>query len=79
MYGKGVIFSLELLPSFLITITNAYSGSFINSQKTIEKICGKEMVTLSTELLRMGAELYSTGFNYEAVENREFFERFIEN
>lgn len=79
MYGKGVIFSLELLPSFLITITNAYSGSFINSQKTIEKICGKEMVTLSTELLRMGAELYSTGFNYESVENREFFERFIEN
>ena len=74
MYGKGVVFSLELLPAFLTTITNAYSGSFINSQKTIEKICGKEMVTLSTELLRMGAELYSTGFSYESGMTKEFYE-----
>ena len=77
MYGKGVVFSLELLPSFLITITNAYSGSFINSQKTIEKICGKEMVTLSTEILRMGAELYSTGFAYESTYTKEDYDKLI--
>lgn len=77
MYGKGVVFSLELLPSFLITITNAYSGSFINSQKTIEKICGKEMVTLSTEILRMGAELYSSGFAYESTYTKEDYDKLI--
>lgn len=75
MYGKGTIFGLEVLPSFLTIITNAYSGSFINSQKTIEKFCGREMVTLSTEILRLGAELYSNGFTYESVQNREYFEK----
>lgn len=75
IYGKGTIFGLELLPSFLTIITNAYSGSFINSQKTIEKFCGRDMVTLSTEILKLGAELYSTGFKYESVENRDYFEK----
>ena len=75
IYGKGTIFGLELLPSFISTITNAYSGSFINSQKTIEKFCGREMINLSTEILRLGAEIYSTGFTYETNVKREDFEK----
>lgn len=74
IYGKGTIFGLEILPSFLTIITNAYSGSFINSQKTIEKFCGKNMVVLSTEILKLGAELYSNGFTYESFQNREYYE-----
>ena len=77
MYGKGTIFGLEILPSFIGTITNAYSGSFINSQKTIEKFCGREMINLSTEILRLGAEVYSSGFTYESSD-RDFYERKIE-
>ena len=75
MYGKGTIFGLELLPSFISIITNAYSGSFINSQKTIEKFCGREMINLSTEVLRLGAEIYSNGFTYESNVKREDFDR----
>ena len=76
IYGKGTIFGLELLPSFLTIITNAYTGSFINSQKTIEKFCGREMVTVSTEILKLGAELYSNGFTYESFQNREYYENY---
>lgn len=75
MYGKGTIFGLELMPSFISIITNAYSGSFINSQKTIEKFCGRDMIALSTEILRLGAEVYNTGFTYESNTKREDFER----
>ena len=74
MYGKGTIFGLEILPSFISIITNAYSGSFINSQKTIEKFCGREMINLSTEILRLGAEIYSNGFTYESNAKREDYE-----
>lgn len=68
MYGKGTLYGPELLPAFLSVITNAYSGSYINQQKTIENMCGRDMVTLSTELLRIGADLFENGFNYNKEE-----------
>lgn len=68
MYGKGTLYGPELLPAFLSIITNAYSGSYINNQRTIENMCGRDMVTLSTELLRIGADLFDNGFNYNKEE-----------
>ena len=44
IFGPGTVFSLEYLPAFITMMTDAYVGSFINNQKTIEKICGKSMV-----------------------------------
>ena len=67
MYGKGTIFGLELLPSFLSVITNADSGTFINQQKTILKLCGKDIVTATNEIIKLGNEFYS-GFNYNSYE-----------
>lgn len=53
LYGTGTIFALEYLPAFLTMITDAYCGAFINNQKTIEKICGKNMVMLSKDLIAL--------------------------
>jgi hypothetical protein len=64
LYGKGTMYGLELLPAFLVVIANAYSGSYINNQKMIETLCGREMVNCATMLLRVGASEYEDGFNY---------------
>ena len=37
-------------------MTNAYVGCYLNNQKTIEKLVGKEMVDFSNTVLRIGAE-----------------------
>lgn len=63
-YGKGTMYGLELYPSFLTMITNAYCGAYVNNQKTIEKYCGKDMVTISTSIIRMGADIYTEGAHY---------------
>lgn len=66
LYGKGTMYGCELLPSFLCMITNAYSGSYINNQKKIETSCGRDIVTLSTTMLQVGADVYNRGFRYES-------------
>lgn len=70
MYGKGTLYGPELLPAFLSIITNAYSGSYINQQRTIENICGRELVTTTNEILRIGAGMFDDGFNYGSTENK---------
>ena len=35
-------------------ITDAYCGAYINNQKTIEKICGKNLITYSKAILSIG-------------------------
>ena len=64
LYGKGCLYGLELFPSFLIMITNAYCGAYVNSQNKIETICGRDLVTLSTTLLRIAADVFDKGYNY---------------
>ena len=44
-YGPGTVMGLEYFPAFSAMITDAYIGGYINSQKTIEKVCGTSMVT----------------------------------
>lgn len=73
MYGKGTIFGLELLPTFLSIITNADSGTFINQQKTILKLCGKEIVTATNEIIKLGNEFY-TGFSYSSDQNKAYYD-----
>lgn len=70
-YGKGTMYGLELYPSFLMMLTNAYCGAYVNQQKTIEKYCGKDMVDISTTLIRVGADVYSEGARYQKDEYGE--------
>lgn len=45
-YGTGTILALEFLPAFLTMITDAYCGVYLNMQKTIEKVLGKDLVEM---------------------------------
>lgn len=65
MFGKGSMYGVELYPAFLSTLINAYSGAYINRQNIIENICGRDMVTLCENVLRVGASVYTEGFKYE--------------
>ena len=58
LYGKGTMYGMELLPAFLTMITSVYSGSYLNNQKSIELRCGRELVNVSNEILRVGAAIY---------------------
>ena len=51
LYGPSTVFGLEYYPAFIRMITDAYIGSYLNNQKTIEKVCGKLMVTLSKDVV----------------------------
>lgn len=75
LYGKGTMYGLELLPPFLCIIANAYSGAYVNNQKTIELICNREMIELSTTILRIGADSYDRGFKYESCLRDDLTER----
>lgn len=56
LYGVGTQFALELYPSFASMITNAYVGCYLNNQKTIEKIVGRDMVDFTNAIFRVGEE-----------------------
>lgn len=57
VYGTGTQFALEYYPAFSSMLTNAYVGSYINNQKVIEKILGKDLVTYSTRVVSTGGGL----------------------
>lgn len=44
LYGPGTVLGIEFFPAFIQIITDAYVGVYLNNQKTIEKILGKDMV-----------------------------------
>ena len=56
-YGSGTQYATELYTSFASLLTNAYVGSYINNQKTIEKILGRTLVEFTNALFRVGSEL----------------------
>lgn len=47
LYGPSTVFALEYGPAFVKMIIDAYIGSYLNNQKTIEKVCGKNMVVMA--------------------------------
>lgn len=56
IYGTGTVFALEIFPAFASMITDCYIGSYLNNQKTIEKIIGSSMVEYTKVLLSIGAD-----------------------
>lgn len=54
IYGVGTVFGLEHFPSFATMLTDAYVGAYINNQKTIEKITGREMVDFAKTIVDVG-------------------------
>lgn len=72
-FGTGTHFGCELFTAFAKMITDAYCGSYINNQKSIEKCCGRTMVEFSTALLRVGEDVIDNGFRYESSIDRECF------
>ena len=65
LYGKGTMYGCELLPSFLCIIVNAYTGAYVNHQKKIETVCGKDMIAIATTILQIGGSMFDKGFFYE--------------
>ena len=57
LYGSGTHFATELHPAFSSMLTNTYVGAYINNQKAIEKIVGRDMIDYSTALFKIGGEL----------------------
>ena len=51
LYGSATVLALEFLPSFLTMITDAYSGVYLNNQKSIEKMLAKDLVELGKMLI----------------------------
>lgn len=40
LFGSSTLFGLEYFPAFSAIMTDAYAGSYLNNQKTIEKVVG---------------------------------------
>lgn len=57
LFGSGTQFATEYFPAFSKMITDAYLGSYLNNQKTIEKVCGRSIVEYSVTLFNIGGEL----------------------
>ena len=55
-YGTGTHYALELFTSFANMISNVYIGAYINQQKTIEKVAGRNIVDFSIALKSIGSE-----------------------
>lgn len=49
--GPQTAFGLEYFPNFSTIITDAYTGVYLNNQKTIEKICGTSMIGYAKNVL----------------------------
>ena len=57
VYGSGTQYGTELYTCFASIITNAYVGSYINHQKTIEKVLGRTLTEFTNALFKVGSEL----------------------
>jgi len=51
LYGEGTAFGLEFYPAFSAMLTDAYTGAYINNQKTIDKVCGRYMIDYAKSVI----------------------------
>jgi len=72
LYGKGTIYAMELYPLFLSTMMYAYAGTYLNNWKRIETTCGKDMVDIAVNVLKIGGDIYNRGFSYESATIPEY-------
>ena len=70
-YGKQTLYGLELYPSFLNILLYAYSGTYINNMKTIENVTARDMVDATNIVLKIGNEMFKTGYKFESAMDRE--------
>lgn len=57
IYGSGTQFALELFPAFANMLIYSYIGIYINNQKTIENVCGNDMVTFVKAIIKVGESI----------------------
>ena len=57
LYGINTLFGLEYYPALSAMLTDAYVGSYINNQKTIEKVVGNTLVSYSKNIIARGGDL----------------------
>ena len=55
--GVGTQFATEIVPAFLKMITDAFSGSYIVRQNTLEKILGKQIVEVTQDIFTIGTAI----------------------
>ena len=53
IFGPGTYFAPELFIAFSSMLTDAYVGCYNNSQRTIEKVTGRSMITYTNAILRI--------------------------
>jgi hypothetical protein len=59
-FGVGTEYATELFTDFAILVLNAYTGSYIVSQRQVETACGSDaMVKFSTAVIRIGADAFA--------------------
>lgn len=51
LYGQGTVFALEFYPALAAMLTDAYTGAYVNQQKTIETICNKHLISFAEEVI----------------------------
>lgn len=71
LIGKGTQFGTELYTAFSKILTDAFSGTYLNNQKNIEKCCGRNMVEYTNTLLRICSDCIDRGMYYESNMDRE--------
>ena len=54
LFGSGYQFALEIAPAFFKLISDTYAGAYITRQKNIEKVLGKNIVTVEKDLFEIG-------------------------
>lgn len=52
-YGPGTVMGIEYFPALSAMLTDAYNGGYVNSQKTIEKVCGADMVDYTKQVINL--------------------------
>lgn len=55
LFGPSTVFGIEFFPAFSAMLTDAYCGCYLNNQKTIEKLIGREMVDFTKTIFQIGA------------------------
>ena len=53
-FGTSTYFGCELYTAFATMLTDAYVGAYINNQKIIEKIVGRNMITFVSKIMNLG-------------------------
>lgn len=56
VYGTGTVFATELFTYFAQMMSDAYIGSYVNNQKTIEKVAKQDMIEFTKNLIRIGSD-----------------------